>query len=240
MPCTYNRVRTEAPMQILVVEDEPKVLASLKEGLESHGHHVECAATGEDGFFLVSTQVFDVVVLDIMLPGRNGLEVLRALRARALQTPVLILTARDAIEDRVAGLDAGADDYLVKPFALAELLARIRALLRRGRADQVLRLSGGGVDMDLVTGSAWRDGQRLDLTRREFEVLEVLLRNWGHVVPRETLAKSVWHDAQRTSAIDNLIDVHIARLRKKIDRDFEPKLIHTARGRGFVLDEAAP
>src|SRR5438094_2037376 len=176
-------------MRILVVEDEAKVAAALKEGLGAEHHEVVVSATGEDGFFRVNAEIFDLIVLDLMLPGRDGIEILSTLRRRGLGTPVLILTARDAVEDRVLGLDRGADDYLVKPFAFAELLARIRALLRRGRPDQVLRLKAADLDMDLVTRRVVRGGRSLELTPREFELLEYLLRHAGHVVSREMLAR---------------------------------------------------
>lgn len=227
-------------MRILVVEDEPKVADALREGLETEGYEVEIARTGEEGFFLVNAQTFDLVILDLMLPGRDGLEVLRTLRQRGLQTPVLILTARDAVEDRVTGLDCGADDYLVKPFAFAELLARIRALLRRGRTDQVLRLKTADLEMDLVTRRVSRGGRPLNLTPREFELLEYLLRYRNQVVSREMLARDVWHERSRATPLDNVIDVHIARLRKKIDHGSPGKLIHTIRGVGFMLGKDAP
>jgi DNA-binding response OmpR family regulator len=227
-------------MRILVVEDESKVAHALREGLESEHYEVEVANTGEEGFFLVNAQTFDLVILDLMLPGRDGLEVLRTLRRRGLQTPVLILTARDAVEDRVAGLDCGADDYLVKPFAFAELLARIRALLRRGRTDQVLRLKAADLEMDLVTRRVSRGGRSLNLTIREFELLEYLMRYQNQVVSREMLARNVWHETSRATPLDNVIDVHIARLRKKVDHCFPRQLIHTVRGVGFILRENEP
>ena len=227
-------------MRILVVEDEAKVARALKEGLESEHYQVVVARTGEDGFFLANAETFDLVVLDLMLPGRAGLEILDACRRRGLQTPVLILTARDAIEDRVLGLDGGADDYMVKPFAFAELLARIRALLRRGRPDQVLRLKALDLEMDLVTHTATRARQGLDLTAREFELLEYLLRHQNQIVSREMLARDVWKETSRATPIDNVVDVHIARLRKKVDREFSTKLIHTVRGVGFTLRHGGP
>jgi DNA-binding response OmpR family regulator len=227
-------------MRILVVEDEPKVADALREGLESEDYEVEIARTGEEGFFLVNAQTFDLVILDLMLPGRDGIEVLRVLRQRGLQTPVLILTARDAVDDRVTGLDCGADDYLVKPFAFAELLARIRALLRRGRTDRVLRLKAADLEMDLVTRRVSRGGRLLNLTTREFELLEYLLRYQNQVVSREMLARDVWHETSRATPLDNVIDVHIARLRKKVDHGFPQKLIHTVRGVGFMLQENEP
>ncbi len=227
-------------MRILVVEDEAKVARALKEGLESEHYQVAIARTGQDGFFLASAETFDLVVLDLMLPGRPGLEVLDAFRRRGGQTPVLILTAKDAVDDRVLGLDSGADDYMVKPFAFAELLARIRALLRRGRADQILRLKAGDLDMDLVTRTVKRGRHVLDLTAREFDVLEYLLRHQNQLVSREMLARDVWKESARATPIDNVVDVHIARLRKKVDRDFPTKLIHTVRGVGFTVRQGEP
>jgi two-component system copper resistance phosphate regulon response regulator CusR len=227
-------------MRILVVEDETKVARALKEGLEGEHYEVTVARTGEEGFFLANAETFDLVVLDLMLPGRDGIEVLGTLRKRGLQTPVLILTARDGVEDRVLGLDRGADDYLVKPFAFPELLARIRALLRRGRSDQVLRLKAADLDMDLVTRKAARAGQTLELTAREFELLQYLLRHQNQLVSREMLAHDVWKESARATPLDNVIDVHIARLRKKVDQDLSVKLIHTVRGVGFILREGEP
>lgn len=224
-------------MRVLVVEDEKKVARALREGLEAEHYEVAVATTGEDGFFLANEQVFDLVILDLMLPGRSGLEVLSAIRKRGLQTPVLILTARDAVEDRVRGLDGGADDYLAKPFAFSELLARMRALLRRGRTDQVLKLMLADLEMDLVSRRVMRSGQTLHLTAREFELLEYLLRHAGHTVSREMLARDVWQDPFRDATTDNLIDVHVARLRKKIDDSFDRKLLKTIRGVGFALTE---
>jgi DNA-binding response OmpR family regulator len=227
-------------VRILVIEDETKVARALKEGLESGHYQVVVARTGEEGFFLAHAETFDLVLLDLMLPGRTGLDILGACRRRGLPTPVLVLTAKDAIEDRVLGLDSGADDYLVKPFAFPELLARIRALLRRGRADQVLRLKAMDLEMDLVTRTVTRGGQGLDLSAREFELLEYLLRHQNHLVSREMLARDVWGEPSRATPIDNVIDVHIARLRKKVDREFPTKLIHTVRGVGFTVRQGEP
>jgi DNA-binding response OmpR family regulator len=227
-------------MRILVVEDEQKVADALREGLEGERYEVVVERTGEAAFFRVNTETFDVVLLDLTLPGRDGLEILRALRKRRMETPVLVLTARDSLEDRVTGLDAGADDYLVKPFAFAELLARIRALVRRGRSAEAPRLSVGDLEMDLVTRKVTRGGRPVDLTVREFELLEFLMRYQGQVVSRETLARDVWKETSRSTPLDNVIDVHIARLRRKVDLDQPVKLIHTVRGVGFMLREGEP
>lgn len=227
-------------MRILVVEDERKVAAALQQGLQNEGYDVSVAGTGEDGFFLVNTEVFDLVLLDVMLPGRDGLEVLSAMRKSGLHVPVLILTARDALEDRVQGLDSGADDYLVKPFAFPELLARIRALLRRGKQDVALRLGLADLDMDVARRTVTRSGEPLDLTAREFELLQYLVEHVGRVVSRETMAREVWKETSRHSSIDNVIDVTVARLRRKLDDPFDKKLLHTVRGVGFVIkDEGA-
>ena len=222
-------------MRVLIVEDERKVARALREGLEAEHYDVCVASTGEEGFFLVNHESFDLVILDLMLPRRDGIEVLTTLRKRGLQTPVLILTAKDTVEDRVHGLDRGADDYLVKPFAFPELLARIRALLRRGRPDHVPTLQQDDLAMDLMTRKVVRAGQSLELTVKEFELLEYVLRHVGRVVSREMLARDVWHVTARATPLDNVIDVTIARLRRKIDDPFETKLLHTVRGVGFVL-----
>ncbi len=227
-------------MRLLVIEDEPKVGHALQEGLQAEGYAVVLAETGEEGFFIASSRNFDLIVLDVMLPGRDGLEVLAALRKQNMTAQVLILTAKDAIEDRVAGLDTGADDYLVKPFAFPELSARIRALLRRGKSEPVASLRIGTLEVDPVTRTVLREGLRLELTVREFELLEFLARNRGRVVSREMLARDVWKEPVRATPLDNVIDVHMARLRKKLDDPFERKLLHTVRGVGFILSEETP
>ena len=226
-------------VHILVVEDETKVARALSEGLAREGYEVTVARTGEEGYYLLDARSFDLVVLDLMLPGRDGLEILATLRSRDRGIPVLILTARDAVEDRVVGLDTGADDYLVKPFAFPELSARIRALLRRGRAEQSSRLQVADLEVDVAARRVTRGGRILELTAREFELLEYLLRNRGRVVSREMLSRDVWKEAGRATPLDNVIDVHIARLRRKVDEAFDVKLIHTVRGVGFTVKEAA-
>ena len=226
-------------MRVLVVEDERKIAQILVSALEAEHYDVVVAPTGEDGFFRANAEVFDLVVLDVMLPGRSGLEILQTLRQRHIDTPVLIVTARDGVDDRVLGLDLGADDYLVKPFAIPELLARIRALLRRGRPSEVFRLKAADLELDLVTRRAVRGERLLDLTAREFELLEYLLRHQGHLVSREMLAREVWKEPRRATPLDNVIDVQMTRLRKKVDADGE-RLIHTVRGVGFVLREGEP
>lgn len=222
-------------MQILVVEDEPKVGDALRDGLEAEGYMITLARTGEEGFFHASARAFDLIILDVMLPGTDGIEVLRTLRKRGTKTPVLLLTAKDAIEDRVLGLDAGADDYLVKPFAFAELSARIRALMRRNKVEPECVLIIGNLEIDPDRRAVTREGSRIDLTPREFDLLEYLARNQGRVVSREMLARDVWKETARATPLDNVIDVHIARLRRKVDDAFSTKLLQTVRGVGFIL-----
>lgn len=227
--------RREPAVRILVVEDEEKLAGALREGLQTEGYEVRVAADGEEGLLLARRDSFDLVLLDLMLPKRGGIDVLTALRERGVATPVLILTARDAVEDRVLGLDRGADGYLVKPFTFPELLARIRALLRRGCVEPKLRLQHEDLHMDLATRKVARREQSLELTGKEFEILERLMQHRGRIVSREMLARDVWHVSARATPLDNVIDVTMARLRRKIDDPFETKLLHTVRGVGFVL-----
>jgi DNA-binding response OmpR family regulator len=222
-------------VRILVVEDEPKLAAAVQQALEGDDYTVQVAHSGEDGFYLAQTERFDLLILDVMLPGRDGFEILGALRGHDIATPVLMLTARDAVEDRVRGLDSGADDYLVKPFALPELLARARALLRRNKGEPASTLRLGTLQMDVVRRTVTRDGRSLDLTAREFDLLEYLLRHSGRVVSRDMLARDVWKTGMRYTPLDNVIDVHVARLRRKLDDPFDETLLHTVRGVGFVL-----
>ena len=227
-------------MRILVVEDEQKVAHALRAGLAAQQYEVALAATGEEGFSLVNSQDFDLIILDLLLPGRDGLDVLRTLRERGLRTPVLVLTARDAVEDRVLGLDSGADDYLVKPFAFPELLARIRVLLRRDRGEPSPRLTLADLTVDILARQVTRGGTVLSLTSREFDLLVCLLRHQGQVVSREMLAQEVWQQPGRAAPLDNVIDVQVARLRRKVDDPFPVPLIHTVRGVGFTLREVPP
>jgi two-component system copper resistance phosphate regulon response regulator CusR len=224
-------------VRILVIEDEQKLARALQEGLQGEQYSVALAHTGEEGFYLVQTESFDLVILDVMLPGRSGLEILKAMRQHGLRTPVLMLTARDAVEDRVRGLDTGADDYLLKPFAFPELLARIRALSRRGSPEASSTMRVADLELDAIGRSVTRAGQTLDLTAREFELLEYLVRHQGHVVSREMLTRDVWKESGRHTPLDNVIDVHVARLRRKVDDQFSQKLVHTVRGVGFVVRE---
>jgi two-component system copper resistance phosphate regulon response regulator CusR len=227
-------------MRVLVVEDERKVAEALREGLQAENYDVAVERTGEGAFFRTATEPFDLILLDLGLPGRSGLEVLAAIRQEQVTVPVMILTARDTIDDRVAGLDAGADDYLVKPFAFAELLARMRVLLRRGRTLEQRQLAVGPLWLDLVTRRVTRDGEPIELTVREFDLLEYLMRHDGQVVGREMLARDVWKEPERTRLLDNVIDVHMTRLRRKVDCDAAVKMIHTVRGVGFMLREGGP
>ncbi|MFL5244006.1 MAG: response regulator transcription factor [Gemmataceae bacterium] len=219
--------------RILVIEDERKVLRSLERGLQSEGYEVAGAATGELGYDLALTNDFDCIILDLMLPGRSGLEVLGDLRRKGRTIPVLILTARDAIEDRVLGLDAGSDDYLVKPFAFAELLARLRVLLRRGRSDRESFLRGGDLEVDLLERRAVRGGIEIPLKPRELELLAYLLRHKNATVTRAMLGQDVWREPGWT--LTNVIDVHINSLRRKLEQPGRPQLIQTLRGLGYSL-----
>jgi two-component system, OmpR family, copper resistance phosphate regulon response regulator CusR len=222
-------------MRLLIVEDDNKTARALHSGLQSEGFSVVLAHTGEEGFFLLSSESFDLIVLDWMLPGRDGIEILTATRARGTKTPVLLLTARNAVADRVFGLESGADDYLVKPFAFAELVARVRTLLRRVAPPEPLQRQIADVAVDLETRSVRRAGRRIDLTPREFDLLVYLLRQPGQVVTRGMLAKDVWREVSRETPLDNVIDVHIAHLRRKIDSGRSTPLIQTVRGVGFIL-----
>jgi DNA-binding response OmpR family regulator len=219
--------------RLLVIEDERKILRGLERGLQAAGYEVVTAATGEEGLRLAAAQTFDGVVLDLLLPGYDGLAVLAELRRGGNAVPVLILTARDTIEDRVIGLDAGADDYLVKPFAFAELLARLRVLLRRDRGERQTMLRAGDLEVDLLQRRAVRDGVEISLTQREFEVLAYLLRHKNAVVTRDMLGRDVWREPNH--ALTNVIDVYITLLRRKLEGPGRRPLIHTLRGVGYSL-----
>lgn len=220
-------------MRILVIEDEPKLADYLKKGLSEQSHVVDLARDGVDGLHLALEGVYDLIVLDVMLPGVDGFGVLAAVREQK-DTPILMLTARDAVEDRVRGLEGGADDYLVKPFAFSELLARVQALLRRGRSQEPTLLRLADLELDLARRRAQRGGRRLDLTAKEFNLLALLLRRQGQVLSRTTLAEQVWD--MNFDSDTNVIEVAVRRLRAKIDDPFETKLLHTVRGMGYVLE----
>ena len=227
-------------MRVLVVEDERKVADALRIGLEAEHYEVVVESTGEGAFLRTTTEAFDLVVLDLGLPGRDGLEVLTAIRRTGVVVPVVILTARDTVADRVAGLDAGADDYLIKPFAFAELLARIRVLARHGWSADTFQLSVGPLAMDLAARRVTRDRESVDLTVREFDLLAHLMRHEGQVVSRESLARDVWKEPARSTSLDNVIDVHMARLRRKVDAGEAGRLIHTIRGVGSMMRWGEP
>jgi two-component system copper resistance phosphate regulon response regulator CusR len=222
-------------MRLLVVEDEQKTGDYLRQGLSEAGFSVQLARNGLDGHHLAMTEDFDLLLLDVMLPDVDGWRILQALREAGRQTPVLFLTARDSVEDRVKGLELGADDYLVKPFAFAELLARVRTLLRRGAAPvQSDQLQVADLSLDLLKRRVTRAGQRITLSQKEFALLELLVRRQGEVLPRSLIASQVWD--MNFDSDTNVIDVAIRRLRAKIDDDFPHKLIHTVRGMGYKLD----
>lgn len=220
-------------MRILVVEDEAKMSGFIKRGLEEEGAAVDVSSDGQDGLFRASSGNYDLIVLDITLPGMDGLDVCRKLREGHLSTPILLLTARDSVEMKVRGLDSGADDYLTKPFAFAELLARIRALRRRDRSEVSLRLQIGDLVLDPLTRRVTRANQPITLTSKEFALLECFMRHPDQVLSRTVLSEKVWDET--FDALTNVIDVYINYLRNKVDRNFSPKLIHTVRGAGYVL-----
>ena len=226
-----------ARVKILIVEDDAKTAQAIRRGLTAEGYEASVARTGEEGFLQLNAEAFDLVVLDWMLPGRDGIEILKALRARGAKPPVILLTARDAVEDRVTGLDSGADDYLVKPFAFAELLARIRALLRRTAQEEGLLKQVADLTIDIQSRRVWRGDQEIVLTPREFDLLVYLMRYERQVVTRQMLARDVWREPNRATPLDNVIDVHLAHLRKKVDEGRPTKLIQTLRGVGFTLRE---
>jgi two-component system copper resistance phosphate regulon response regulator CusR len=224
-------------MKILVVEDEPKTGTYLKQGLVEAGFGVDLATNGLDGLHLASTESYDLAILDVMLPGIDGWQVLQGMRRAGKEMPVMFLTARDQVDDRVKGLELGADDYLVKPFAFSELLARVRTLLRRGgKAKDAEFLRVADLELDLLRRRVTRAGKRIDLTAKEFALLELLLRRQGEVLPRSLIASQVWD--MNFDSDTNVIEVAMRRLRAKVDDDFEPKLIRTVRGMGYVLEDA--
>ena len=225
-------------MKILVVEDEPKTGDYLKQGLGEAGFVVDLARDGFDGLHLALTEAYDLAILDVMLPGIDGWQVLQGIRRAGKDMPVLFLTARDEVDDRVRGLELGADDYLVKPFAFAELLARVRTLLRRGsKSMEADNLRVADLELDLLRRRVTRAGKRIDLTAKEFTLLELLLRRQGEVLPRSLIASQVWD--MNFDSDTNVVEVAVRRLRAKVDDDFTPKLIRTVRGMGYVLEDSA-
>ncbi len=221
-------------MKILIVEDERKTAAFLKKGLEENGFAVDIAMDGETGVSLTRQDHYDLIILDVMLPGRDGWSVLMELRRRRNQTPALFLTARDSVPDRVHGLELGADDYIIKPFAFSELLARIRTILRRGPARQLATIQVADLEIDAHRHKAARRGQALELTPKEFLLLSLLARRSGHAISRTLIAEQVW--GINFDSGMNVVDVHMHRLRAKVDDPFDNKLIHTVRGIGYILE----
>ncbi len=223
-------------MRILIVEDDLNLARFIQKGLREELYAVDVAGDGEEGFLLAGVNPYDLIILDVMLPKMDGLDVCRRLRAERKAIPILLLTARESVEDKVAGLDTGADDYLTKPFAFAELLARVRALLRRGNTYPAGRLTAADLELDPVSHRVWRAGQEISLTNKEFALLEYLLRNTNQVLTRTAIIEHIW-DIHYDS-MTNIVDVHIRALRAKLDRECAVPLIHTVRGVGYVLKTA--
>ena len=222
-------------MRVLIVEDEKKVAAFIKKGLEEETYAVDVAYNGEDGLHMGMENQYDLIILDLMLPIINGLEVLSRLRENKVDTPILLLTAKDSVEDKVTGLNTGADDYLTKPFAFSELLARIRVLLRRGKAETKTVLQIKGLSLDLVSHKVKRNDEEIELTGKEYSLLEYFMRNQGKVLTRTMIAEHVWD--YNFDTFTNVIDVYVNHLRKKIDKGYPEKLLHTLRGVGYIMKE---
>ena len=222
-------------MRILVVEDEKKIAALIKRGLKEEGYAADVAHDGIEGEFLASTNQYDAIILDVMLPRLDGVGLCRSLREKKITTPIIMVTAKDSVGDKVKGLDSGADDYLTKPFAFEELLARIRSLLRKHSNQSATKLKVGPLDLDLISHKVTRDGKEITLTTKEYALLEYLMRNSGSVITRTMIAEHVWDINFDTDT--NVIDVYINYLRKKIDDGFNKNLIHTIRGRGYKIEE---
>ncbi len=222
-------------MRILVVEDEKKVASFIKRGLEEEGYSVDVAYDGDEGLKMGADEDYDLILMDLMLPQKDGLEVIRDLRVQDIRTPVLCLTAKDKVDDIVSGLDSGSDDYLTKPFAFAELLARVRALIRRGTSERGAEITFADLRLDPVAHKVWRSDKEIDLTTKEYALLEYMMRNPNQTLTRSMIAEQVWD--YTFDSFTNIIDVYVNYLRKKIDRDFDKKLIHTVRGVGYVLKE---
>jgi len=222
-------------MRILVIEDEKKVADFIRRGLMEEGYAVDVSSDGEDGYFQAKEISYDCIILDLMLPKLDGISLCRKLRQNNIQTPLIMLTARDSVKDKVMGLDSGADDYLTKPFAFEELLARIRALMRKGKNQQPTRLQAADLVLDLATHKVWRGKEEISLTVKEYALLEYFMQNAGSVITRTMIAEHVWDINFDT--FTNVIDVYVNYLRNKIDKDHQIKLIHTVRGRGYILKE---
>ena len=222
-------------MRILLVEDERKLSAVIKKGLKEVHYAVDLADNGEDALFLAQSNPYDLIILDIMLPGRDGISICRQLRKEKNATPILMLTARDDVEDKISGLDSGADDYLTKPFSFPEFLARVRALLRRKNTEKSTRLKVADLELDQLARQAWRKGQAIELTATEYSLLEYLMLNVGQVVTRTMISEHVWNDD--FDSFSNVINVYINYLRKKVDQGHEKQLIHSLRGVGYVLKD---
>ncbi|PLX98021.1 MAG: DNA-binding response regulator [Desulfuromonas sp.] len=222
-------------MRILIVEDEKKVASFVKRGLEEEQYAVDVAYDGEEGLYMASNNPYDLLILDIMLPKKDGLTVVKELRAKDITTPILCLTAKDKVEDVVSGLDSGSDDYLAKPFAFAELVARVRALLRRPSQDRGAEIAFSDLRLDPVAHKVWRGDQEIVLTAKEYALLEYFIRNPNKILTRTMIAEHVWD--YNFDSFTNIIDVYVNYLRKKVDKDHDKKLIHTVRGVGYVLKE---
>ena len=223
-------------MRILVVEDEKKVASFIQRGLEEEEFTVDVAHDGEEGVTMAESVAYDLILMDVMLPKTDGLAAIREIREKNIETPVLCLTAKDTVEDIVSGLDVGSDDYLTKPFAFAELIARVKALIRRGSQDRGAELFFADLRLDPVSHRVWRDNTEIDLTSKEYALLEYFLRNANQVLTRTMIAEHVWD--YTFDSFTNIIDVYVNYLRKKVDRNFDKKLIHTVRGVGYVLKES--
>ncbi len=225
-------------MKILLVEDEKKLAAYIKKGLEENHFAVDVCFDGEEGLYMLNTGEYDLIILDILLPKENGLEILTKARKNGKNMPILLLTAKDAVEDKAHGLDLGADDYLVKPFSFIELIARIRALIRRGKVHYQTRLTVADLSLDLAAHRFYRNEQPIDLTNKEFALLEFFMRNLNTVLTRTQIAEHVWD--YNFDSLTNVIDVFVNRLRNKIDKDRTHKLIHTIKGVGYIMKEEKP
>ena len=225
-------------MKILVVEDEERIAHFIQKGLQEEGHAVDLSYDGEDGSFLAEVNDYDLIILDLMLPKKNGIVVCREIRGRGVATPVLMLTARDSVEDKVRGLDAGADDYLAKPFAFEELLARVRALLRRRSESKSPVLKMADLELDPMSRRVNRSGKPIRLTTKEYALLEYLMRNPNKVLSRTLIGEHVWD--MNFDPESNVIDVYVSHLRSKVDKGFDLPLIHTLRGQGYIISDEQP